>query len=94
MIMSIPTRFNVYGPGMLIKRNLSIFTLSYGTDINNRNVWLHRFREAFKNITPKDKEKYCPWMDTFDDITVELGLVKPFWFTRRELIDDKEEELS
>jgi hypothetical protein len=45
--MSIPTRFNVITPNKTYN-NQSMFTISYGRDLNDRNVWKERFQEHLK----------------------------------------------
>jgi hypothetical protein len=76
--MSIPTRFNVITPNKTYN-NQSMFTISYGRDLNDRNVWKERFQEYFDCSSNEQKENYCPWYfeeDFMIEISPDITLFK------------------
>lgn len=87
--MSIPTRIDVLGPGMLIKRGVNIGTISYGSDTEKRETWLLWLKNSFTMIKedPTIIDKFCPWFRDFDEIYIPRY---DFLFTREELINAQE----
>lgn len=79
--MSIPIRFDVLGPGMLIKRNQSIGTISYGSDLTKRDTWLNYFK-TWLPMCPIGNENYA-WIKDFDEIYIPNY---KFLFKREEII--------
>jgi|LakMenE18May11ns_1017448.scaffolds.fasta_scaffold8141990_2 hypothetical protein len=69
--MSIPTRFNVLTPTNTYK-NQSMFTISYGQDLKDRNVWKERFQECFNDMSVENKQRFCPWYFE-EDFIIEIS---------------------
>ena len=55
--MSIPFYFDVYMPDIRVFRNQRIGTISYGRDLNDRNVWVNYFKSMFADY---EEEFYNP----------------------------------
>jgi len=80
-MMSIPTRFNVITNDKTYK-NQSMFTLSYGTDTSDREIWKNRFQEYFNYLSKEKKEKRCPWI--FDKFIIEIVHHEDIIFTEKD----------
>jgi hypothetical protein len=88
--MSIPTRIDVYCKRILIKANDSLGTISYGSNLNDRDVWLQYCRRlSDKTFDEIRKITHCPWILVFDEIKIKNY---DFTFARWEVISKEQEE--
>ena len=85
--MSIPVRFDVLGPGDQIVRNETFGTISYGIDVNDRNVCLEYLRRNIKDIPEKWKWRH-PWIE----LDFEGFHMNGNYFLREEILDYKFDE--
>ena len=86
--MSIPFYFDVYMPDIRVFRNQRIGTISYGRDLNDRNVWVNYFKSMFADYE-EEFYKREPWFPDFDSIVVNGHTIKNV-----ELLDQSEEDIE
>ena len=86
--MSIPVYFDVYMPDIRVFRKERVGTISYGQDLDDRNVWINHFKFLFEQFEEQFFIK-CPWFPDFDFIVVNGHNIKA-----AEVLDQNEEAVE